>query len=536
MKAHGAIFGVCFTLILAACGSTAAGNASDPAAPDSGVPADAAENDAAAGGEGVADGLTTDTVAADGVAADGSDGALTDGTGADASGKLTSCAAIVDCAAAACAGSTAPTCASACLASGATDVLPAATGLLTCVQKKCMEGECKGKTDPKCMTDCSSLRCMPQVFACIEDGKTGSGTCADVKPCFDTCNAAKSGTFACLEGCYGKVSADGKAKAKPFAECTAKAPPGGDPASGCMPEIFGCFLDGKSGDKGCYDSFACLGACEKLPGDPFDCALGCLGKMSKPAQAAYLDVAPCLGKDVTMTAACEDKLVVCLAPTGTQTCDEALGCVFGCSNGGGGGGGGGDNNDPSCIFSCLHNTTAAADKLLMSKLGCQPKDPGCAEGLVSCIAPTGGANCGSVISCAMACGGGKDQPPDLKCTFACIKTGTQQSATMAFNVMNCMGKKDPACTDQMVACYNPTGSDDCIKVGACAQACAFAGKNVGTCQQACYEKASVKGFKDFQDWMVCNDVCSKNCVGDQTCKNKCLSAQCPATLAVCAVP
>ena len=470
----------------------------------------------------------TDDVAGD---ATGSDTLGNDGTDNDAplpdtlSYKYPTCAAVADCAQAACAGSSSASCASECLANGAPSALPGATALLTCVQTQCVEGQCKSGGNASCLQDCTSLRCMPKIFDCIEDGKTGTKGCADVKTCFDTCNASKTNVVSCLQTCYGSISAAGKAKAKPFATCVASAPAGSDPTASCMKETFGCFLDGKTGAKGCFDSIGCLTACGTST-DQFSCALGCFGDMTQAAQTAYLDVTPCLGKDITATAGCEDKLVVCLAPTGTQTCAESLGCAMGCNNSQG-------DNDPSCMFTCLHNTTAAADKLLLEHLGCNSADPTCTAGIIQCLAPSGTSSCPVIIACAMGCSTGQGQPPDMKCLLACIQKGSTATATTAYATLNCMGKTATGCADTTLACYNPSGTASCNQTLSCVQSCYAAGGDVTTCQNGCFANASVQGFKDFEAWSSCQQTCSSQCKNDPTCTNSCMSTQCPAAKSTC---
>ncbi len=469
-----------------------------------------ADTDAAGGG----DALSGETI--------GDDAGLTDTPTA----KYPTCAAITDCAQAACANSTDSSCASACLADGAPSALPAATALLTCIQTKCITGECKNSTDPKCLGNCSSIRCMPDVFACIEDGKTGTGACGDIKTCFDNCNAKYTNVMSCMQTCYEAISADGKSKGKAFGTCTSKAPAGADPTAQCMKETIGCFVDGKSGTKSCTDSIACLAKCDSEP-DGFGCAIGVFSEMSKAAQDAYVDAAPCFGQDVTATAGCVDKVVVCLAPSGTETCGDALSCVMGCN-----GNGSGDNN-PSCTFNCLHNTTPDSAKLLIAKLGCNPSDATCAASLVQCIAPTGDATCPAVMSCASGCGGGPGQPPDMKCVLGCVKKGSNASATSAFSAMSCQNNQNASCTDTLVSCYNPSGTDNCAQLTQCVQGCYSAGGDVAGCQATCYGSASVQAFKDFLALTACQQGCSKTCNNDQTCTQTCTEKQCKSAQSAC---
>ncbi len=508
MKTMRVVFWLSLCTWSAACGNSTTATSTD----------DAVVGDQDATGS---DALGNDTAGSDVQSGDtiGGDGTPTD----TMSYKYNTCAAITDCAQAACANSTASSCASECIAGGAPAALPTATALLTCVQAQCVEGQCKGSTDTGCMADCTSLRCMPKIFDCIEDGKTGTGGCGDVKTCFDTCNAGKTNVMSCLQTCYEKISAAGKAAAKPFADCMATAPNNGDPTAACMKETFGCFVDGKTGPKGCYDSMGCLSACSQAT-DQFGCAIACFGQMTQAGQNAYVDVAPCLGKDITATAGCEDKLVVCLAPTGTQTCEEALVCVMGCGNGG---------NDPTCMFSCLHNTTSDADKFLFSKIGCDQSDPACSASMIQCIAPNGTATCPAVIGCAMGCSGGPGQSPDIKCVMACVKKGSTATATTAYAMLNCMGKSAPGCVDTAVACYNPSGTKDCAQTTTCVQNCYQTGGDVGTCQNGCYSAASVQGFKDFEAWSTCHQACDSTCKSDQACINTCTTNQCPAAKTAC---
>ncbi len=504
---HVAIW-LCLVSGAAACGTSATTPSSDDA-----VVSDATD-DAIADAVGDGDVLANDTLAGDAPVGD------------TVSAKYPTCAAIVDCARAACTASNTATCTAPCLADGAASAVPAATALLACVQTRCIAGQCQGSTDANCLTDCTSLRCMPQIFTCVDDGTSGAKGCADIKPCFDTCNQQKAGNFACLQACYESISADAKAKAKPFADCVANAPGTGDPTAGCLKETVGCFLDGKTGQKGCADSMSCLSACSTAA-DGFACGLDCIGSMTLAAQNAYIDVAPCLGKDITATAGCEDKLIVCLAPTGTQTCAESLGCVMGCTSNG--------QNDPTCTFGCLHSGSAATDKLLLSKLGCQPtSDPTCTDSIVQCLAPSGSAGCPAIVNCAMGCSTGQGQPPDAKCLMACVQTGTQATATTAYQIFGCLGSPTaPGCLDTFVSCYKPSGTHNCTQTIGCTQTCYQAGGDVNSCENTCYTQASVQGFKDMETWSACQQGCNTSCKGDATCLSTCTGQQCPAAKTAC---
>ncbi len=479
--------------------------------------------DAAVGSDAVADGADGDTTP-------GSDAVTTDVATADTADTVSyaypTCAAVVDCTQAACANSTSSSCAASCISGGAPTAVGNATILLNCVQTKCTDGQCKGSTDPNCMSNCSSMRCMPAILSCVDTGTTGSGACADVKPCFETCQQGKTNITTCISGCYNKLSATAKTEAQAFATCVANAPGTGDPTASCIQQTIACFLNGQTGQKGCYDSIGCLSACQTAS-DGFACALTCFGDMSAAGQSAYAEVSPCLGQDITATAGCEDKVVVCLAPTGTQTCAEALGCVMGCTSGGG--------NDPTCTFTCLHNTTSDADKLLLSKLGCQPAtDPTCTTGIVDCLAPTGSAKCPAILNCAMGCSAGQGQPPDMKCLMACIQTGSTATASAAYSAIGCLGNPGTAgCPDAMVACYNPIGTGTCAQTQGCVQTCYLAGGDVNACANTCYAQASVQGFKDMETWSACQQGCNATCKGDATCLSTCTTQQCHAAKKAC---
>lgn len=434
------------------------------------------------------------------------------------------CAQVIDCVEAKCTASPTPDCQSSCLSGGDAGAATKAQALLTCAQSKCALGQCKGRVTAECMKECTSGACLPEVLTCVDGPTTGNQPCGSLKACFDKCTGP--GGFVCEAGCMAAITTEAKKQAFDFATCLAGPAAQGNLLGGCLPQITACFDNEKKGQKACFEALDSLGGCGD-GSDGFQCIVDLLKTLTPAAQTALGDLLPCLGQDITPTAACTDKTMACIAPTGADSCDKSLLCAMGCAKKSGGA-----DPGPGCVYACLHTGTIAGGKTLLSFLGCDPaKDPACADGLLQCVAPSGSDTCAGVLACASACPKVGSEP-DTACTIGCVQAGSLAGAKTALTAISCSGKTDGACKDIQQTCYAPSGTKNCLQLGACIQTCG-ASPTPGKCQAACYADASVAAFQDFSAWTQCYSTCAKSCGADDACKKTCLPATCPQAYAAC---
>lgn len=584
---------------LVACAALLAANAcadAKPAATNS-TAADTATGDSAV----ATDAVTTDTTAT------GGDGAVTDTSGggdgsatADApKAKYETCVQAAQCIADKCnppsSGCDAP-----CTPESSPAALAGALPMLNCYQTKCLAGMCKDSKDPACGDQCFKAACLPELFACLEDGKVGAKGCDTAKDCFDTCKLGKPDTFTCLSACYNQLDANAKTAAKTMGACFAKNP-SPDPTKACVAETIGCFVGDKAGTEPCFSVFTCAEVCKKAgKGDDFTCSIGCLTKVSKPGQKAFVDMVPCFDNDKDPS--CPAKFLACADPVGTADCLGGIGLMDKCQKASGGG------DNPQCMFEALHGMTKEAAMTLMELTPCFGKsDPAsqqkCAPLFLKCVNPNGTNDCTTIATCMQKCpkddgncmfgclkqgtkeaataawaaancsasappgdttkctaeigacygdpkgtascaavlacaaGCGPNGGPD--CFGSCLKTGTAQVAAQAFSASQCFGKTDPACTPNLVACLAPLGLKKCFELTPCLQPCnGKSGKELFACQFACMAQGSKESVTQWFDFVGCDQGCKTKCPNDDsgTCVLNCIKTSCPTLQAACTPP
>ena len=466
MKSSGHFSWVLATLgLLAACSSTP--TASSAPSPTADVAADTLTAD----GAGLNDTPLSDTAPGPDAAVpdtNGTDTAVADAPPTDVpSAKYPTCVAVSDCVVAACSPTPTSDCQSGCLGGGSQDALEKALPLLTCIQGKCQDVQCKNSSDPTCVSNCIGASCTPELIGCIDDGKSGTALCGDAMACFDACGQ-NSGYFACMSQCYGKLSTAGKASLTLMTSCMGKAAQAGkDPNQACIGELMSCMTGGKTGTKECYELFSCQ---DKCPGDNnTPCIAACLSEVSAAGQKAFIDVLPCVGDAAKMAEPdCVKKLNACINPSGQKTCAQTLSCENACQASAGG------KDASACSFACLHDATPAAAEAL-----------------------------GKITPCGIA-----------------DKTPAQAQA----------------CTDAMIGCANPSGTDTCPQITTCTQACGPSSSQ--DCMFACIAKGSVAGAASFGKFINCKGSCDAQCKNstDAQCGGKCLTSTCAADLAACMPP
>lgn len=430
--------------LLAACSSTPSSTGGPAATPD-------AADTQGADGSGLSDSLLSDTTPGPdaavpdtaGADANGLDSAGIDGAAGDvASAKYPTCVAVTDCVIDACTPTPTADCQSGCLGGGSQDALEKALPLLTCIQGKCQDVQCKNSTDPKCVSNCIGATCTPELIGCVDNGQSGTDACGDALGCFDACGQG-SNYFSCMGTCYAKLSSTGKTALSLMTACMGKAAQAGkDPNQACIGEMMGCLTGGKSGTKECFEVFSCQDKCPG--GDNTPCIAACLSEVSAAGQKAFIDVLPCVGDSAKMAEPdCVKKLTACINPSGQKTCAQTLSCETACQAEAGG------KDATACNFACAHDATPAAAEALnkVAVCGIADKTPAqaqaCADAMIGCANPSGTDACPAIMTCAQACGANSSQD----CVFGCLAKGSVAGATAFGKLMSCKDGCDAQCTN-----------------------------------------------------------------------------------------
>lgn len=143
--------------------------------------------------------------------------------------------------------------------------------------------------------------CPAQALTCIASGKTGSGGCAALFVCMDSCNslpeAAKVG---CLANCWGTATPTAQTQWIEISKCMqAPAVPCGQTFASCAEP---------KGTKTCLDALACWDTCDKGQ-KKADCHLGCLSAASPVEATKAGNLLVCMGSK-------------CQACKGDKTCED----------------------------------------------------------------------------------------------------------------------------------------------------------------------------------------------------------------------
>ena len=191
--------------------------------------------------------------------------------------------------------------------------------------------------------------CDKKMLLCMSDGKTGVKSCAEGFNCLSECNSGQGEPSPnCMGICYGSMTADAQTQYEAAAPCFGSEEMG----SVCLDAMITCSTGGKTGDKACYEAFACAEKCMPGEGDPdLVCLGGCAAELTADSQKQFTAAMMCMGSEEP---ACADTFTSCAAPSGTATCGATVTCLQGCS------GGEGQGPAPSCMFACLHAASAPA--------------------------------------------------------------------------------------------------------------------------------------------------------------------------------
>jgi len=152
--------------------------------------------------------------------------------------------------------------------------------------------------------------------------------------------------------------------------------------------------------------------------------------------------------------------------------------------------------DLACEAGCMAAGSDHALALLQAAAPCFGDDDGvssdeCVDKILACIDPSGPDACGAVFECTMACGGSEGP----LCMFECLHGGTVAAAEEAWHVIECLqADKDgnDGCTEPVLGCLAPTGTEGCIGVPTCMQGCR--GDSEGPdCLFECLKQGSADG-------------------------------------------
>ena len=367
-----------------------------PVSVGTGASADALAGDVALDGSGLGDGESIDGSAGDAATPDQ---AATDAAGGDvgtavdvgepdaAAAKYPKCSQLLTCVGVACNSSSGIDCAQPCMSGASATSAAAIQPFLQCADQYCAKGLCAGLNDPKCLLSCAWQKCMASAMACGGDGKTGQATCTSAFGCMEGCKD-KGGT--CIFDCYAALSAAAQAQFDALGACAAAAG-GKDAFSACPNQALTCVAGGKTGTDDCWKLSSCSTDCDKLSeGAKAMCIGDCWGKATKAAQAQWIAVVQCGDQS---GGACLTPLVTCIAPSGTKTCLDTLGCWEACDKA---------QKGDACGFQCLRDATPNEGKKVIALMQCMADKCAACKGAKDCENKCLNDQCKPILNACLA--------------------------------------------------------------------------------------------------------------------------------------
>ena len=506
---------------------------------------------------------TTDAGATDG-GADDDGGAVADGAGAtdagggatDAggSGKMQTCTEVGDCVIKACAPKGfAKGCSDACLAEDAVELsaLQKAAPALGCMQDVCLATECTNTAtdEPDCLDDCMNERCLGPVLACLDDGKTGDQLCPSISGCMDNCSILKPEPFKCMNACVNTLDAKAKAQLNALTKCMAENK--GD-MDKCFGEVATCMTAGKTGDKPCGYLMQCMDGCDEKDGDDGACTFKCLAELTAEGQALFGKMleADCMGDDEGgdeggPQGECGKLVFECAiqGQSGDLKCHEVFGCAEKCAADMVKDGKKPDQG--ACFMMCAGKLSKAAQPAFLEAAACFGKegDAKCDAAMMTCIAPSGTANCAATATCISKCPPSQGDDGPGSCMYECLHAA--KDAATAGTLMTAVGKCEngptPDCVAAALVCGAAAGKGTCASVLQCMETCM--GKdgdgNGLFCAISCLPDAEPKAADAFAALMTCQSTCENDCEGkpdSKACEDTCMGTKCKDQVAACPVP
>ena len=303
-----------------------------------------------------------------------------------------------------------------------------------------------------CMADKGSMEaCFMELATCMTGGKTGDKPCGFLLQCMGGCedNEGKDDGGACMFGCLAQVTKEGQQTfGKMLADGCVGGEDGEEPSAACGKAMFQCAIEGQSGDLLCHQTFGCAQKCvqdmvkDGKKADEGMCYMQCATKLTKEAQAAWLDMSACMGKEGD--AECDKKMMACIAPSGKATCAQTAACLAKCPSSG-------EDDGPSpCTFDCLHEAKdAAAAGGILAIGGLCEKGPttACVNAAKTCGNASGSGTCADLMTCMQTCMSGDGDPNGAYCAIGCLPAADPKAADAFADVMICQGACEDECKD-----------------------------------------------------------------------------------------
>ena len=241
----------------------------------------------------------------------------------------------------------------------------------SCLQNKCIQGECKGK-DSSCYSGCLEKNCSTTALRCFWDYSKAKGKkgCGETLTCFSSCDKKTSKTEKdkCNEKCVENLDPKGQELFLETAVCMDKAKSDKNEGAQCIGLILSCTSNNTSGNKDCNEVLKCSLSCNlKDQDESLKCMGKCFSEGTKDAQKGFVTVSKyCFepngqgfGK-----AACLDGMKTCNKPAGKTSCADTLKCVTSCKG------------SAYCPFECVGKASPSSFTRFSSFMTCYSKNCG----------------------------------------------------------------------------------------------------------------------------------------------------------------
>ena len=129
----------------------------------------------------------------------------------------------------------------------------------------------------KCLEDCIGKYCAAQFFSCIDNGASGSASCADTFACSNAADI-KGKMWSIAVTCLAKASPAAQTQFAGLIGCVTQPQ-----TKTCIPELAACYADG-SAQATCSQTLTCMGGCNGVD----TCSNACIGKAT-PVAVSLID-------------------------------------------------------------------------------------------------------------------------------------------------------------------------------------------------------------------------------------------------------
>lgn len=281
---------------------------------------------------------------------------------------------------------------------------------------------------------------------------------------------------------------------------------------------------------------------------PKGCAQVCIDAASPEAQAQYLPFGQCVEQYCRQGLCagssdpacmgncawqkCYGKLLPCGSDgkSGSASCDAMIGCYEQCQG-----------KDPKCIFDCYATLSSAAQSDYQAMNDCfvaaGGTDPGktCPDQLFKCLSggKSGPKTCLDTLNCSDGCNS-LAEAKKFACIAECYGQSTVDAQKTYLGVAKCMGgTATGTCTQDIVACTNPSGTKNCLEAITCIDPCKASGKSEGMCIFSCMNQSTKVEAAKFIELLICVGNQCQSCNGEKSCEDACTKAKCKAQTDAC---